>query len=619
MANPGHRLSNLPLLTASERRQILLDWNDTRRDLPEEQCIHQLFEAQVELTPEAAAVIFEDQHLSYRELNRRANRLAHHLMVLGVGPEVPVGICMERSLELVIGLLAILKAGGAYVPLDPAYPKERFAFMLEDSGAPVLLTQERLLSRLPEMTDDGRPTTDEERIAHGAERAASSPGPSVVGGLRSSFPQSAMRHVTVICLDTNWEVIAEQCAENPVTRVTPENLAYVIYTSASTGRPKGVGIPHAGLVNLVTWHQRVYGVTPTDRATQVASPAFDAAGWELWPYLTAGGSVHIPDEETVAFPSKLLRWLAAEKITICFLPTPLAEAVLEEPWPNGLALRVLLTGGDKLHRRPERALPFCLANNYGPTENSVVTTWVPDVAATESEVPPPIGRPVTNTQTYLLDSHLQPVPVGVPAELHIGGVGLARGYLNRPDLTAERFIPNPFSSEPGARLYKSGDWVRYLPDGNIEFLGRIDHQVKIRGFRIEPGEIEAVLTQHPAVREAVVIKREESAGDGRLVAYIVPQGEPSPTLAELRGFVKSRLPDYMIPSAFVTLHSLPLSPNGKLDRRALPVPGPNRPEVETFVPPRTPVEELLAMIWAQILKVDRVGMHDNFFDLGGHS
>lgn len=578
VTQPKQRVSALPLLTEAERHQLLVEWNDTRTEYPSGLCIPQLFELQVEKTPDAVAVVFGDTQLTYEALNRRANQVAHYLQQLGVGPEVLVGICLERSLEMIVGLLGILKAGGAYVPLDPAYPQERLAFMLADAQAPMLLTRRPLVGKLP---------------AHEAE---------------------------VVCLDSAWESIAQESKGNLVSGATPENLAYVIYTSGSTGTPKGVAIRHAGLINLVTWHQRVYCVTPVDRATQLAAPAFDASVWEIWPYLTSGACLYIPDEETLALPSRLLAWLTAKAITICFLPTPLVEAVLEEQEPTGLALRVLLTGGDKLRRRPRQALPFCLANNYGPTEGTVVTTWATVATGTEDSATPPIGRPIANTRVYVLDRHLQPVPVGVPGELYIGGAGLARGYLNRPELTAESFIPNPFSEEPGTRLYKTGDLVRYLPDGNIEFLGRIDHQVKIRGFRIELQEIEVVLSQHAAVREAVTLTQEDVPGDKRLVAYVVPKQGQALTSSELRSFLKQKLPDYMVPSTFVVLDTLPLTPNGKVDRRALSVPDRTRPDLEkAFVAPRTRAEEMLTRIWAEVLGIEQVGVYDNFFELGGHS
>jgi len=578
VANPEQRLLNLPLLSAAEQRQLLLEWNDTRADYRLDICIHQLFEAQVERTPDAIAVVFEDQQLTYRELNSKANQLAHHLQTLGVGPEALVSIYVERSLEMVVGLLGILKAGGAYMPLDPAYPKERLAFMLSDAQTSVLLTQEHLVEKLPE------------------------------------------HQARVVCLDTNWEVIAQESESNPVNGATAEHLAYVIYTSGSTGTPKGVEIQHAGLVNLVTWHQQVYSVTPADRATQLAGLAFDASIWELWPYLTAGASIHIPPQEILLSPSELLKWLATKAITLCFMPTPLAIAVLEENWPTDLALRVLLTGGDKLYRKPQKALTFSLVNHYGPTENTVVTTYAPVDTVTGSDIAPPIGRPIANTQVYLLDQHLQPVPVGVPGELHIGGAGLARGYLNRPELSAEKFIPNPFSDEPGSRLYKTGDLARYLSDGNIEFLDRIDQQVKIRGFRIELAEIESLLSHYPGVREVAVIVREDVPGDKRLVAYVVPHAEHALLTTDLRCFLEEKLPKYMVPSAFVLLEVLPLTPNGKVDRRALPVPEGLRHELTVdYVAPQSEMERTIAAIWQEVLQVDKVGVHDNFFDLGGHS
>jgi amino acid adenylation domain-containing protein len=576
-ADPTRRIAALPLLTAEERHQLLVAWNDTQTNYPLERALHQIFEAQVEHTPDAPAVLCEDEQLTYRELNTRANQLAHHLQRLGVGPEVRVGLCVERSVEMVIGLLGILKAGGAYVPLDPAYPPERLAFMLADAQVAVLVTERRF---------------------------------------REEF---AEHRGTVVCLDADWAAIAFESGANVVSTVTAHNLAYVIYTSGSTGRPKGVEIQHASVVNLVTWHGHVYDVTPADRATQLAGLAFDASVWELWPYLAAGASVHLADHATRTSPHQLVAWLSARGITLCFLPTPLAETVIDTPWPADISLRVLLTGGDRLHRGPRPTLPFALTNHYGPTEYTVVTTWALVAAGMASDAAPPIGRPIANTQVYVLDSHLQPVPIGVPGELHIGGVGLARGYHNRPELTAERFVPHPFSDQPGARLYRSGDLVRYQADGQLEFLGRLDHQVKVRGFRLELGEVEAVLRQHPAVREAVVMAREDVPGNPCLVAYVVAQ-QPGPSNSELRRWLQARLPTYMVPAAFVPLEQLPLTPNGKVDRRTLPAPAHTRPPLEdAYTAPRTPVEEVLAGLWADLLKLTQVGIHDNFFELGGHS
>ena len=474
VANPQAAIHDLPLLTATERQQLLVDWNATAAPYPKNKTIPQLFEEQVARTPDALAVCFKQQSLTYRELNTRANQLAHHLQALGVGPEILVGCCVERSIEMVVGLLGILKAGGAYVPLDPTYPSERLGFMLADAQISLLLTQAHLVEKLP-----------------------------------TSQPQ-------LFCLDRDWATIMAFPTTDPVADITAEKLAYVIYTSGSSGQPKGVMIQHNNVSNLISWHQTVYGLTQHDRTTQVAGPAFDAVVWELWPTLTAGAALYIMDDETRSSPEHLLQWLADQAITVSFLPTPLAEAVLRAALPANLALRLLLTGGDRLHHAPA-ALPFTLVNNYGPTENTVVTTWIalpPDAA----EPLPPIGRPIFNTQVYLLDAQQQPVPIGVPGELTIGGDSLARGYLNRPTLTSERFITNPFGA---GRLYKTGDLVRWRPDGQLEFLGRIDQQVKLRGFRIELGEIEAVLSQCAGVQDAVVVVREEQTDNQQLVAYIV--------------------------------------------------------------------------------------------------
>jgi len=579
VADPREQVSVLPLLEEAVKHQMLVEWNDTAHRYPSEKCIHQLFSEQVSRTPDAVAVVFEEEQLTYRELNSRANQLAHYLQELGVGPEVLVGICVERSLEMVVGMLGILKAGGAYVPLDPAYPTERLAYMLSDASVQVLLTIERLVSSLP------------------------------------------ARDATVVCLDADWESIlaAEAIQEHPANEVTPENLAYVIYTSGSTGKPKGVLVTHKGLVNMVFWYQSAFEVSCSDRTTQLAGVAFDVHVWEIWPYLTVGASIYVVNSELRHSPEHLFNWLISQKITMSLILTSLAETLISWEWPENTELRVMLTGGDKLHQYPSASLPFKLANNYGPTENTVVTTsyWV--VSKKSNDTSLPIGRPIANTQTYILDEEFQPVPIGVSGELHIGGAGLARGYLNRPELTADKFIPNPFSNEPGARLYKTGDLARYLPDGNIEFLGRIDNQVKIRGFRIELGEIEAVLTQHPEVVQAVVIAREEQSGNKGLVAYLVAREEQL-AISDLRSFLLRKLPDYMVPNAFVFLEAMPLTPHGKIDRRALPAPDiTNLTSDSRFVAPRTPTEEILATIWSEVLGKRRVGIHDNFFELGGHS
>ncbi|MFN6558746.1 MAG: amino acid adenylation domain-containing protein [Nostoc sp. ChiSLP01] len=583
LANPQQPISQLPLLTEVEQQQLLVEWNDTQADYPQDLCIHQLFEEQVQRTPDAVAVVFEDQQLTYHQLNCRANQLAHYLRSLGVGAEVLVGICVERSLEMVVGLLGILKAGGAYVPLDPEYPIDRLRFMLEDSQVSVLLTQQRLVEQLPQ---------------HQAQ---------------------------LVCLDTDSPLISQFSQDNviafgkatSIADVQATNLAYVIYTSGSTGQPKGVLIAHQGLVNLVFWHKRAFKITSLDKATQLASTAFDAAVWELWPYLTAGASIYLAKSQLLSSLENLQDWLISNNITIGFLPTPVAQELLSLKWPTeNLALRTILTGGDKLHQYPSDLIPFQIVNNYGPTENTVVTTSGVVVAKEQDRTSPTIGRAIANTQVYILDSNLQPVPVGVPGELHIAGVGLARGYLNHPELTQEKFIFNPFGS---GRLYKTGDKARYLPDGNIEYIERTDNQVKIRGFRIELGEIEAALSQHSDVQISCVIPREDTLGDKRLVAYVVAHQDCTPTTSELRQVLKAKLPEYMIPNAFVMLESLPLTPNGKVDRRALPAPDLYSSRTGKYVAPRTPIEELLAQIWAQVLKIVQVGIHDNFFELGGHS
>lgn len=481
VANPDQRVSEIQFLAEDERRKLLVEWNATEQQITRDACAHQLFEAHAAKTPGALAVECAGGQLTYAELNERANRLAHHLRDLGVGPESLVAICLERSNEMLVGLLAILKAGGAFVPLDPAYPAQRLAAMLKDARPTVVLTKQRWLPKLSESEAE------------------------------------------LVCLDGESELLAHESAENLRESVTAENLAYVIYTSGSSGVPKGVAITHGSLLNLISWHQRVYHVSAADSATQVAGVAFDASVWEVWPYLTAGAGIHIADEETRLAPERLIAWLNTNRITISFLPTPLAEAVLAEPWPSEVCLKTLLTGGDRLRRAPRSGLPFQLANNYGPTENTVVTTWTFVDETGASATPPPIGRPVDNTQVYVLDPELRLAPIGIAGELFIGGENLARGYLNSPDLTAARFIPHPFSLKPGERLYRTGDRVRLLNDGQIEFLGRVDEQVKVRGFRIELGEIEAALGEQEDVKEAVVVAREDSAGEKRLVAYVIPR------------------------------------------------------------------------------------------------
>ena len=577
VADPSARYDAFSPLSETEKRKLLVDWNRTAVAYPgKERRLHRLFEAQVERTPGALAAEGGGRKLTYRELDNRAETLAERLRAQGVKPDSLVAVYAEGSVEMLAGLLAVWKAGGAFLPLDPEYPAERIRFMLEDSKAVAVLTQKSLAAALP-VSGAGILLLDAEETR--ATRSASS---------TKRVPHSA------------------------------EQLAYMIYTSGSTGRPKGVPITHASLFNLVRWHQQAYAVGADDRATQIAGPAFDATVWEIWPYLAAGASVHFPDYETRLNPAKLVAWLAERQITLAFLPTPLAEAALQERWPETTALRVLLTGGDKLSQRPTPKLPFRLVNHYGPTENTVVSTCAEVSAGGTSSSAPPIGRPLPNTQAYILDRHLQPVPIGVPGELLVGGVQLTPGYWNRPELTAEKFIADPFRTEPGARLYKTGDLVRFLPDGDIEYLGRIDHQVKIRGFRIELGEIEAGLAGHPAVREVVVLAREDVPGAKQLVAYLVAPNPPPDLVTRLRAHLGHGMPEYMVPTHFVILEALPLTPNGKVDRKRLPAPERGASQV-AYVAPRTATEEILARTWADVLRVERVGVDDNFFHLGGHS
>lgn len=559
--------------------QQLATWNSTQQSYPRDACVPQLVASLAATMPDAVALVAGDQVLSYKELNSRANQLAHYLQILGVRPNVLVGLCVERSLDMVVGLLGILKAGGAYIPLDPAYPSERLSFMLKDAQTKVLVTQQNLVTWL------------------------------------------APAGTQVVCLDADAAMLVRQNATDPDTTITVNDLAYVIYTSGSTGQPKGVLITHDSLLNLVFWHQRAFSVTSSDRATQVASPAFDATGWELWPYLTIGASVYLPDDETRVVPALLRDWLVNCGITISFLPTPLAESVMTLEWPATASLRLLLTGGDKLQHYPPATLPFALVNNYGPTEATVVATFGRVLPTMHADEPPSIGCPIANTQVYVLDERLRQVSIGVPGELYIGGAGLAQGYLNCPQLTTEKFIPHPFSSEPGARLYKTGDLARFQQDGQIVFMGRTDDQIKIRGYRIEPDEIVCILNRHHAVQTSVVRASEDTSGDKYLVAYLVLMPGEQVAISALRELLGIHLPDYMIPKTFVALETLPLTPNGKVDRRALPVPDANNIICdEVIVVPYTPIEELVAGIVTKLLGLEQqVQINDNFFMLGGHS
>ncbi|MFB2922783.1 MULTISPECIES: amino acid adenylation domain-containing protein [Aerosakkonema] len=696
VANPEQKLSDLPILTAIEKHRLLGEWNQTQQEYPKNLSIHQLFETQVEQTPDTVAVIFKDEQLTYRELNTKANQLAHHLQALGVKPETLVGICVERSLEMIIGLLGILKAGAAYVPIDPAYPSERKVFILEDSSVPVLLTQFRFVESLPQ---------------HQAQ---------------------------VVCLDCDWEEISRYSQENPIHKLMPDNLAYAIYTSGSTGQPKGVLVSHQALVNHSFFIAKHYDLQVTDRVLQFTSISFDVAAEELFPTWIGGGAVVLRPSSNPPNIAEFQELINREKLSVVNIPASywhewvsvLESSEIQLPY----SLRLVVVGNEKIS--PDKLINWQKIvgnrirwlNAYGLTETTITSTiYEPDIWQEKNSADikaVPIGRPIANTQVYVLDTHLQPVPIGIPGELYIGGDGLARGYLNRPDLTQQRFIPNPFSNQPGSYLYKTGDLVRYLPDSNLEFVGRTDHQVKISGFRIELGEIESVLSQHLNVREVVAIDREDVLGDKRLVAYIVsnlfPERLPYQTgclvelsnstqllmqtidisltgvgligkldaapgqeihlqlqlpsnlldsplkgriawhqeqqtgvqliltpeiqslwhqtyqyllessaivtslqrilAGNLRNFIKQKLPSYMVPSSFVLLEAMPLTPNGKVDRRKLPVPTENPSEmVNHKSAPRTSTEIRVSQIWAKILNLKQVGIDDNFFEHGGNS
>ncbi|WP_066383175.1 non-ribosomal peptide synthetase [Anabaena sp. CA = ATCC 33047] len=583
VANPQQHLSELPLLTANEQNQLLLEWNNTKINYPQNQCIHQLLEAQVEKTPDAVAVVFENDKLTYRELNKKANQLANYLQKIGVVADTLVGICVERSLEMVIGLLGILKAGGAYVPLDPTYPQERLAFMLEDSQTPILLSQQHLIDNLP--------------------------------------PYKAQ----VICLDSDWDKIADQNSENLTCNLNSHNLAYVIYTSGSTGKPKGAMNTHQGICNRLLWMQDQYQLNTSDRVLQKTPFSFDVSVWEFFWTLITGACLVIAKPEGHRDSNYLVKLIKDQQITtVHFVPSMLQVFLNEQGIEECQHLKRVICSGEALSFELQskfftRYKNVELHNLYGPTEAAIdVTFWHCQKDYPRKIVP--IGRPIANTQIYILNQQLQPVPVGVPGELHIGGVGLARAYLNRPQLTNEKFIANPFSNNPEAKLYKTGDLARYLPTGEIEYLGRIDDQVKIRGFRIELGEIAAVIEQFTDIKQAVVIVFEDESKQQRIVAYIVTNPDSSkPQFSQLRKFLQQKLPDYMIPSAFVVLDSLPLTPNGKLDRRALPAPEINFNPKKEKVLPRNQIEEKLAEIWVEILNLKQISIEDNFFELGGHS
>jgi amino acid adenylation domain-containing protein len=587
---PEQRLSRLPLLTEAERSVVLTEWSGETREFARDRCVHELFAEQAAHTPDAVAVVYEDQQLTYRELNDRANQLAHYLQRQGVGPDTPVGIMVDRSIEMVVGLFGILKAGGAYVPLDPQYPVDRLAFMLDDSGVDLMLTQQSLLDALPQ------------------------------------------HNMQVVLLDSDWEAITtHQTSTQPPHEPLTEHLAYIIYTSGSTGKPKGVMIEHRSLTNYIQSAAERFALQPGDRLLQFFSLSFDAIAEELYSCLTRGATLVLRTAEMMATPFTFVQECARHGITVLDLPVAywheLTANQRAEDWAALDALRLVAIGGEEAlperfaqwHRAVDHRVR--LINTYGPTEATIIATMyeLSRNAEAVADRRIPIGRAVDNVKTYVLDKHSQPVPTGVLGELYLGGLALARGYFNDPGFTADRFVPDPFSNEPGARLYKTGDLVRYLPDGNIEFRGRNDHQVKVRGFRVELGEVESAIVEHPLVHDAVVMARDEHGGK-MLVAYVVPAANDQLTTGDLRNFLRQALPHYMLPAHFIVLDALPLLPNGKLDRRALPAPDHSRPELAAdYVAPRDDVEQRVVAIWEEVLGIEGVGVHDNFFDLGGHS
>jgi len=582
--NPEATVGELEILSKRDRRQLLVEFNNTQTHYPQNKCIHQLFKEQVERTPDQIAVVFENQQLTYAELNARANQLAHYLQQLGIEPEVLVGLYAERSLEIVIGLLGILKAGGAYLPLDPALPAEGLAFRLQDAQSPVLLTQQSLAKTLPQLP------------------------------------------VQIVSLDADWHNIAQSSDANPRSITVSNNLAYVLFTSGSTGMPKGVAVEHGQLLNYI------YGITdrldlPTGSSfATVSTFAADLGNTSIFSALCMAGCLHVVSQERASDPEALADYFSRYPIDcLKIVPSHLATLLASSTSRYILPHRRLILGGEaaswELIETIQQQTPNCqIFNHYGPTETTVgaLAYHIENKSVSNDTQTVPIGCPLANIQTYVLDQKLQPVPIGVPGELYISGEGLARSYFNRPELTSERFLPNPFVN--GTRLYKTGDVARYLPDGKLEFIGRIDNQIKVRGFRIEPGEIETLLGHYSGVRQSAVIVREEQQGNKRLVAYVVPNPKYEPSVSDLRHFLSEKLAEFMIPSVFVKLKSLPLTPNGKVDRRALPSPEQSRMSLEEYyVAPRTPLEEQLTRIWAKILGVERVGIHDNFFELGGDS
>jgi amino acid adenylation domain-containing protein len=611
--NPDLPVSDLTLLTEKEQHQLLVDWNDTKADYPSDQCIHQWVEAQVEATPDAIAVVCDAQQMTYGELNSKANQLAHHLQsTLGLktadSQDLLVGICIERSIEMVIGILAILKAGGAYIPIDPSYPAERLAFMLEDAGMQVLITKSSLKEKLPAISN------------------------------HSCIPSKATPKIVYLALET--DTLSQASTTNPSVDVGPNNLIYIIYTSGSTGQPKSVAVYHQGFTNLIHWFVNTFEVTAADRALVVSPSSFDLTQKNIFAPLVRGGQLHLLPQ-TYYEPDLISNIVAAQKISWINCASsafyPLIEANAQTGFEKLASMRYVFLGGEPISIKTlwpwlqSKACQVKVVNPYGPSEcTDVCAAYItehPEQFLDKSLTALPIGKPVDNAQMYILGKHLELLPIGVAGEIHIGGVGVGRGYLNNPQMTAEKFISNPFitattATTANSRLYKTGDLARYLPDGNIQYLGRIDKQVKVRGFRIELGEIEAALVQHPQVDKVVVMVREDQPGNPRIVAYLIPIDDAGLKSDQLRAFLKAKLPEFMVPSAFVTLEAFVLSANGKIDFRALPRPtatATSRSATRELSLPQTEIEQKMATIWQEVLDIETVGIHDNFFELGGHS
>lgn len=596
LQDPKSRISDISCLDSAEWQKVVIDWNQTKLDV-RGKSVYRNFEAQVLQTPFATALSDGPFHFSYHELNKRANCLANYLRdSCGVRAGHVVGVFVRRSFLMVLAMLGIMKSGAAYLPIDPAYPRDRVQYMLEDTLAQVVISEERVF----------------QTFVHDKELSKSQGAPAMDAPLAEH----------VVLLDRDWETVRVSSNQNPRGNAQGTDLAYIVYTSGSTGKPKGVAIMHLPLVSMSQWHAKEYKHAPADRASQMIAPAFDPVALELWPYFGVGASVHIMPDASRSSPRDLMHWITTQRVTSALFATPVAETVIHEVWPPHHCLKFMTSGGDKLHRGPRIPQTFRLDNHYGPSENTIITTFftVPSTMV----CPPPIGKPVANSTCYVLDRYLQPVPIGVPGELYVGGDCLARGYWRREELTKERFLHSAFTADPNQRMYKTGDLARFLADGNLEFFGRVDLQVKIRGFRIELGEIESVISQHASVVECCVDVREPKLGNKQLAGYVVLAPDMSTSgspIESIKAFMKETLPEYMVPQAFVVLLRLPLTANGKVDRKQLPEPDWRMAGSSThaFVAAHTKTQIELVAIWSSILGLEVIGIHDSFFDLGGHS